>query len=243
MKPANDTIKERPILFSAPMVRALLAGRKSQTRRMVKPALADPLLRLCGRSDPAQPLRELTGQEFCDGKFHVWSRTRPHCDLLFRCPYGQPGDRLWVKETWRMKLSPGTQRTDDADDGASGRDGEDRIDTCPEIQYRAQGDSDPGPWKSALFMPRTASRISLEILAIRIERLQEISQTDAFAEGIRLPQPDLIYGTKTVLPSCLNADDQDAARGMYRALWENINGRHSWDANPLVWVIEFRHLN
>ena len=179
-------MKERPILFSAPMVRALLDGSKTQTRRVVK----HPLL--------------------CDLSFIVncgdgwWGDEEG--EVQARCPYGQPGDRLWVREAWTThacfdKVPP-------------------RDLTTRSIHYIADGEIETGKYRPPMFMPRWASRITLEITAVRIERLQDISETDALAEGI----------------------DQDtcAPIAVYRELWEQINGHASWDLNPWVWVIEFK---
>lgn len=129
--------KERPILFSGPMVRAILDGRKTQTRRIIKP------------QPPRQPICDAY-----DGKWYVEGET-----WLRSCPYGQPGDRLWVRETYRQ--------------GPSG------------IEYRADSDAFPlPPWRPAIHMPRWASRINLEITAICVERLRSIPLADIEAEGI-----------------------------------------------------------
>lgn len=175
-----SAIKERPILFKGEMVRAILAGRKTQTRRILK-------------FDPLDSYDFASCQE-----------------NLSRCPYGQSGDRLWVKETF-------------ATDGSG------------LLWWRADGDDQPkaGPWKPSIFMPRWASRITLEIVAVRVERLQEISARDCFAEGIERPKfPN--FGTDVTI--------RDNARNDYRLLWESINGPSSWDRNDWVWCISFRKL-
>ena len=164
---------ERPILFNGPMVRAILDGRKTMTRRIVKAGTRDD-----------------------------WNA----------CPYGVIGDRLWVRETWRC---------------FGGREYEYQQHQ-PSIIYRA--DDGPthneGGWRPSIFMPRWASRITLEITGVRVERLQDISEADAEAEGCTGDH---------------RADrDSDAAQE-FRSLWNQINGkRASWDSNPWVWVVEFR---
>lgn len=184
-------MKERPILFSAPMVRAILAGTKTQTRRAVKhPALATLSFVVdCGEG--------WWGDE--EGAVQV-------C-----CPYGQPGDRLWARETFYY----------DQEDA--------------ELLYRADGEFDSEQvdsgykWQSSIHMPRWASRITLEITGVRVERLQDISEGDAKAEGVIRPRP-------------LVDDDPCTHIDAFGDLWESINGPGSWDKNPWVWVVEFRRV-
>lgn len=211
-------MKERPILFSAPMVRALLAGTKTQTRRIVKPqpdfdtaravighhvddsnAAYDPLFNSIG-------LRE--GQAF--------GFVQPNIG----CPYGRPGDRLWVRETWAVHA---------IFDGRAPRD----IDAP--VTYAADGPMPDliGKLRPGIHMPRWLSRITLEITGVRVERLQDISEADASAEGC-----PLALHLRIVRP-----DRDDSARGWYRNLWEQINGAGSWDANPWVWALEFRRVD
>ena len=182
-------MKEHPILFSAPMVRALLNGSKTQTRRVVK-------------------FSGTNLETFID---HVPNKTA--C-----CPYGQPGDRLWVRETWRH-IEGGAIY--DAAGGTS-----DSFD--PETIYRADRENYPGPWKPSIFMPRWASRIILEITAVRVERLLKISEADAKAEGAQLSEGP-----------CTEPEFQSYTLG-YLNLWNSINGPDSWASNPWVWVIEFK---
>ena len=207
-------MKERPILFSGEMVRAILDGRKTQTRRIVKP---QP--KLFGGDD-----NHLGEWWMPVGGIH---RERWHC------PYGKPGDRLWVKEAfgeskvrdlsvtdrihlvhkaWRYKADAEIESTDGIfvcgrrDDGKA-------------IRTRA----DLYKWTSPLFMPREASRITLEITNIRVERLQDISFADVNAEG--LDTRDRF--TSWAVP--------------FIGLWDKINGKkHPWASNPWVWVVEFK---
>lgn len=198
-------MKERPILFSAPMVRAILEGRKTQTRRFVKPRKD----RLFGCV--LQP-NELAG-EINNGSF---------CNSF----YGKPGDRLWVRETWQHSNYPFGPLDHDCEifyradywDDPHGMDGE----KSPEGKYR--------DWKPSIHLPRWASRINLEITGVRIEPLQDISETDAKAEGVNEwfeNGPFTGMESKTFLTG-------------YRKIWELINGQGSWGKNPWVWVIEFK---
>jgi hypothetical protein len=186
-------LKERPILFSGEMVRALLTGAKTQTRRVVKwPEWA---------KDTDQAAYFLSRNPAI-AYFEEGSPKRQ-----FRCPYGAAGDRLWVRETWgRVEPLAGT----------SG------------LVYRADGWEDPTGhyrWTPSIHMPRAASRINLNVTGVRIERLQDISEVDALAEGAR---------------QYIDKDPDYGYAGWYRALWESINGPESWSDNPWVWVIEFQ---
>lgn len=189
-------MKSRPILFSAPMVRAILAGEKTQTRRVVKPQpifVADP---------------------------HVPFKT-PDADPkgLIPCPYGKPGDHLWVKETYRVPKSY---------DNIAPRDLH-----LTEVRYEVDGsekplvpwwDSDePGRIRQSIFMRKWMSRITLEITNIRVERLHEITAHDALAEGV---------GHNSMGNPVFD----------YEILWKSINGPGSWESNPWVWVVEFRKI-
>jgi len=218
--------RERGILFSAPMVRALLAGTKTQTRRIADRAVRHP--DLGNLYDPGALILEHEPQ-------HVIERA---------CPLGRPGDRLWVREAWRMPA--------DLDGYSGGRVAEMCIDAgyrlpWAPIQYEADGAQEswrhtgtpphdgpprPGRYRHARFMPRWASRLMLEITGVRVERLQDISGADAVAEGVSV-HPDHHTKPSTSIYSPVQA---------YRDLWEIINGAGSWDANPWVWVVEFRRL-
>lgn len=212
-------MKERPILFNAPMVRALLDGTKTQTQRV-----------LTTRPDCAHPNKaDLPGMR----------------QIMRTCPYGQPGDRLWVREAWHYRYSSSTPAANQFLHGIRYQaDG-----TCRElgpmpmdgIGLPKQRERRPDEswqeredylsaywrrWRPSIHMPRWVSRITLEITGVRVERLQDISVSDYIAEG------------------CHGGDhgDRYAAVEQYRALWESINGPGSWDANPWVWVVEFRRV-
>lgn len=177
-------MKERPILFSGPMVRAILEGRKTQTRRVVKPQPAHiPGIGTVLNIDT------ITGRA---------------------CPYGNPGDRLWVRETWahrRWMLGDASPN--------------------PTTVYRADGEDLKGcaRWRPSIHMPRWASRIALEVVSVRVERLQDISEDDAKAEGVT------IKGTSRY---------DGEARDAFEALWCSINGADSWEINPWCWCISFK---
>jgi hypothetical protein len=203
---------ERPILFSAPMVRAILDGRKTQTRRIVKPLLAFPAV---GRND--------IGQHGAD-----WWIEGPGDSLSapFRCPYGVPGDALWVREEFSghyayQGLPPRVWKPGSP------------------IWWGADGEPQAGDWtkpKPSIHMPRWASRIALRVTDVRVERLAAISERDARAEGIQTRGlPDW--------PEYRGADDLpwrfEFPRDAYEDLWEAINGPGSWAANPWVWVVTF----
>lgn len=218
-------MRERPILFSPPMVRSLLNCTKSQTRRMVKPQPFQSML------NPPNFENKKVGEIFIcpdlfDQKTSVFVEYegggRYHnmgTDVFARkhCPYGQPGDRLWVRETFTATADRETvlYRADDLfarmPKGDLGRDWD---------------------WTPSIHMPRWASRILLEIVSVRVERLQDIGISDCIAEGIELPP------VRADEPApCINAIDH------YKALWESINGPGTWAANPWVWVVEFRRLS
>lgn len=200
-------MKERPLLFSAPMVRAYLAGMKTQTRRIVK----DTDVRDVGAFGIAAYVTSRAVKER--------GRTIGNRDITKTCPYGGPGDRLWVKETfvYRTKHNRYYYRANHPVHDPYAHDG----------------------WRPSIFMPRKASRITLEITEVRIERLQEISEEDACAEGA----PMLVVGHGTITPDDLKAEPGYWSPNLYRAgyedLWESINGPGSWEANPWVWAISF----
>jgi hypothetical protein len=173
---------ERGILFSAPMVRALLAGTKTQTRRVAR---------------PKRSIEPMTDE----------------------CPFGMPGDRLWVREAWTYAgtLDPGivVYRAD--------------YPACVPERFENIPPAEALKWRPSIHMPRAASRIALEVTEVRVERLQEISEADAAAEGIQ----ELIDA---------GVDHDGTPRDTYRTLWEALNGAGSWDANPFVWAVSFRRV-
>ncbi|MBK0415245.1 hypothetical protein JD974_12595 [Chromobacterium haemolyticum] len=217
-------MKERPILFSGEMIRALLAGTKTQTRRVIK-----------FKQTPCMSIEENDS-----GKLWPW---REDCDnggdIWYPCPYGQPGDRLWVRETWGVISHSWNEKGEMVDwkpDRPATAIHELPFGKCyysGHVIYAADGpnewsDDDDGGgeprslWHPSIHMPRAASRILLQIANIRVERLQDISESDVIAEGC---PSEILYG-----------------RGWYRDLWEELHGAGSWEANPWVWVIEFEKL-
>lgn len=245
-------MKERGILFSAPMVRALLDGSKTQTRRVLKPQPDEHHWQLL----PGYELKRskiVTINDRCAVKFSHSIPQNPHWDTALDwllCPYGQPGDRLWVRETWM----PDAPRNGEWPDVAFYGCGMSPLDLIPECYrhpwhclHRATYEGcELRGWKPSIHMPRWASRITLEITGVRVERLQDISETDCVAEGIRISgkerRSDACYG----IYECRMPDGKthfnDSAHDLYRTLWKQINGPDSWDANPWVWVVEFKRI-
>jgi hypothetical protein len=226
--------KERPILFSAPMVRAILEGRKTVTRRAVKGSGLNFL------ADFTPEYVALPENRFC--------------------PYGKPGDRLWVRESWQDVHSA------QVNDGRYTQQGRAGIPGPPGVTYqtiyRADGpypvvyhshahpyrmlQPDPAHgmtapaeggytgWTPSIHMPRWASRILLEITDVRVERLQDISRADIRAEGLQCP-PELASDDAS-------PNYRDWFPTAWQELWEAINGAGSWTANPWVWVVEFKRV-
>ena len=196
-------MKERPIIFSGPMVRAILEGRKTQTRRVVKPQHDCSF-------DGLAPAREYLGRKHFGswGAYFGWA--------FVPCPYGPAGTRLWVRETHYVERA--------------GHDGETGF-----ILYKAsEPDMIVSRWRPSIHMPRWASRILLEVEDVRLERVQDISDLDALAEGIQ------VIGRTEV-----NDLSRGKFRHAFRALWDSINAKrgHGWDKNPWVWVVQFRVVN
>lgn len=216
-------MKERPILFSAPMVRAILAGTKTQTRRVMKPQVQQITIKddcgivtYAGAALPRKPKG-----------WWLWPNATEN--VLEICPYGQPGDRLWVRETHAPQADCWAAWEHEMEGYNAG--------PKPIIHYRADG-GDPfiDKWRPAIHMPRFASRINLEITAVRVELLRDISEQDARAEGIT-DGGCLNCGNTEADCGCLNPKPD--ARDAFINLWESINGPGSWALNPWVWVIEF----
>ncbi|MBJ2265150.1 hypothetical protein [Pseudomonas sp. MF6787] len=210
-------IKERPILFSAPMVRAILDGRKTVTRRAIK----------------VQPHIDASGN-FCVGSSNYgqdgYGKPVTKHFVNGCCPYGKPGDRLWVRETFIDLRGTGVEHHP-APDG-------------PLQRYAYAADCRPGShsdearkdfglkYKPSIHMPRAACRILLEITEVRVERLQDISRADIRAEGLQCP-PEL--ASDDVSPNY-----RDWYPAAWRELWDSTGG--NWDSNPWVWVVEFKRV-
>ena len=218
-------MKERPILFSGPMVRAILEGRKTQTRRIVRPRNGYP--RIDGEITPT------SADQWTD---------------FGTCPHGHVGDRLWVKETWRPAfhedLYCAVQYAADSSYRKPEFDDEDRglrfSDLCDQCGGHAE------PWHPSIHMWQEMSRLTLEITGVRAERLHEISEADAIAEGVQTERdhyggdvPLKVHGSVAWHRYDEKACSAVSAVESYRTLWESINGAGLWDANPWVWVIDF----
>lgn len=206
-------MKERPIIFSAPMVRAILSGAKTQTRRVVPTMVTGGRVEYPGKRD---------GRGF--SRVNWLDTAEGMAQAAQDCKHGRPGDKLWVKETWGAvpHMMGGVQ---------------------PEtLRYRADGEyqNERGTWRwrSSIHMPRWASRITLEITGVRVERLQDISEADALSEGVAQVVRDRLPAQQCGEYDAIDVDPVE----LYRDLWESINGHGSWDANPWVWVIEFKKL-
>lgn len=227
-------MKERPILFSAPMVRAILAGTKTQTRRVVKP----------------QPIQATTAvgtwhhPDDADGRgYRFWSfgpdpdhpgREYIQPDWAIPCPYGPPGDRLWVRENFSpiypQDPSYNGGNPIEYDYQATYKHG-DRLGDLMGVKKK---------WKPSIHMPRWASRITLEVTDVRVERLQDISEADADAECFGGDYPGKVL--PDLFPGPVGRWSHLSMAQCYGRLWESINGPGSWDANPWVWVVGFNKL-
>jgi len=225
-------MSERPILFSGAMVRAILDGRKTQTRRIFKrkhgplTSMPESVHRLadCGwgfisppEPDETRALRIIGGGPG------------------YQCPYGQPGDRLWVRETWRPVMESWRSFVEYAAGGTTlDNVNRDRLAPLTRLALRFPGarrDRNSEAWHPSIHMPRWASRISLEVKAVRVERLQDISEADILAEGVTVASIAALTGIPwSDMPTLYHA---------WRTLWEYINGMESWLDNPWVWVVEF----
>lgn len=212
-------MKETPILFIAPMVRAILDGRKTQTRRIMKPQpqfLTGRGNRIYANCDFKKSWEDIPGTGEGSG--------------LQDCPFGAVSDRLWVRETWRPK-------THNFPTGWK-----------YEYRATAEQDLTPtdGSWKPSIFMPRDACRIRLEITDIRVERLNDISEADAISEGIESFRPVPGDGfPETLYKRYSNVGGRPGdwithPELSFRSLWEKINGPVSWAQNPYVWVVKFK---
>lgn len=215
-------MRERPILFNGAMVRAILAGQKTQTRRAVTGVRGDNCLSL------KKPTKTRSGiiTHVLDAPGHGL------------CPFGQPGDRLWVRETWM----PGYYHEADHEDGPKvsvihRADNAEATVAAPsyelaeqwEREFSEDGDEAP-PWRPSIHMPRWACRLVLEITDVRVERLHAISEADALAEGI----------DHEAMNGYALAGMHRSAGFAFRDLWTSTGG--DWDSNPWVWVIEFKRV-
>ena len=216
-------MREHPLLMKGPLVRATLAGLKTQTRRPIKP----------------QPDDDIVDVEY-DAIADLWlGNTQEDNDLGYtsswamRCPLGQDGDRLWVRETWQHFQNVGQRAAD-----------------FPEYQrfpancfYRAD-ESNPrtkplsGKWRPSLLMPRWACRLVLPLVSVRVERVQDITEEDAKAEGV---EPVLMRGIGSY-PEWMRPTMRGGHQKAFELLWKQIYGDALWDVNPWVWVAEWKEI-
>lgn len=188
-------MNERGMIFNAEMVRAILDGRKTQTRRPIK----------------WKQTRFTEMAERDDGSLWPWAEDCERGgDIWFACPFGEVGDRIWVRETFCA--------VPDHEEPAG----------CSALLYAADGNGPYGKWTPSIHMPRWASRLTLEITGVRVERLRDLSEDDAKSEGITPPSGGVLPGWEY--------------RINFRDLWMDIYGTDNWEANPWVWVIEFKRV-
>ena len=250
-------MKTRPILMNGPMVRAVLSGQKTQTRRLVK-GIVEDVRRGDWYADRRLVHKPTCQLGFCetvdDGVLACDGYDLEPNGAGIRSPYGGPGDRLWVRETWGLfDTEP--------------KDGE-----KAKVFYRAtDGDRDElryQLWRPSIHMPRWASRITLEVVSVRVERLQDITEADAIAEGVTvhtLPEEWQAARARVGGPNVSISLDREPSQALieelelydvrhyparpvmaavqaFERLWESINGPGSWAANPWVWRIEFKRV-
>jgi hypothetical protein len=226
---------EHPIIFSGPMVRALLAGTKTQTRRLVR--LGSMAAEPDSDFEPGERWGYTRIGQRDDGAWRVWMTEYPEeGSVTVRCPYGQPGDRLWVREKWAAGacseglrpncLSPAFYwglRSDNTGLWYSADAAEPLHPVTPR-----------GKWRPSIHMPRWASRLTLEVTEVRAQRLQSITEADARAEGF----------SSESMPARVNCKPGTVAffdpRHWFAVLWDSINSKRApWIENPWVWVISF----
>lgn len=219
-------MKERPILFSTEMVQAILEGRKSQTRRVIK--------------IPNGIRRSSIGDSIYEGEIdglHQWYDSRGGNVFGFLCPYGQPGDGLWVRETWGVCQLDGPDHiTKEYPNVLYRTDSSTRLILCDGVWKYA---NDKFKWRPSIFMPRWASRITLEVVNVRVERVRDITEDDALAEGC-VGSP--CGCDRYMCTDCMNTGWIEPPTLDYMFLWNKINAKrgYGWDVNPWVWVVEFR---
>jgi hypothetical protein len=210
---------ERPILFSTPMVQAILEGRKTMTRRIVK----------------IENIQEIS--KFDDEYWlkHVKNADGSFSGSCIKCPYGKVGDILYVRETYNSDYSFKDSMNKPFPPGILYRA------TTPILPF------DGDKWKSSMFMPKSAARIFLEITDILVERLNDISEEDSINEGVEVYKKNYVLcGDGTAYKKYDKNGETIAysqARNSFMSLWKSINGAESWDLNPWVWVVKFKQIS
>jgi hypothetical protein len=221
-------MKEHPILFSSAMVKAILAGTKTQTRRVIK-RLPCQCYDVAAFDPQEMSARTPEGHQTTGHSGRWWCRACTSDQDAVNCPLGAPGDRLWCKENFKYVEDLHPEKC------------------CTIIEYQADGsrcnagwaddagntlkqvERDRKRWRPSIFMPRWASRITLEVTGVRVERLQDISEEDAKAEGVSSEWLKTAAGREGLVP-------------VFMQLWRSINGPKSWESNPFVWAISFRRI-
>lgn len=227
----------RPIILAAESVRAIIDGRKTQTRRVVKWPVA---------ADADEVFAWFAGQEIRDTWPHVshdglYQHSPRGLQWLGPCPFGSPGDTLWVREAWYYDIDPlgpipKEKPANHLMEHLYYRANGECCEQIPECQCAETG---PTRWRSPLHMPRWASRLTLRVKAVRVERVQAISEADCVAEGAEETTRQIMHTDGT--PS--RDIDIIPARIAYAEVWDRINGkRHPWASNPFCWVIEFERI-
>lgn len=193
----------KPILFSTQMVQAILEGRKTQTRRVLKP---QPLVHneVIKMPIPVDEYSKVLKQYVKKGYTEIYTKGVLQGMIAPKCPFGEVGDTIWVRETWQTWA----------------------LGWIYKASYGADLPQNV-KWKPSIFMPKEACRIFLKITNIRVERLQDISESDAECEGAKKMPLENLGGA---FPN---------HKSGFESLWQSINGKESWDSNPYVWVIEF----
>ena len=219
----GEEMKERPVIFNGEMVRAILAGRKTQTRRVMKVqppegwwplnsfGVEDPIARTYTKAVVDRHGYMQAGPQVFGVADETWGAVSP---------FGQQGDRLWVRETHREVGYSECGCSDHCECKKGG------------YAYRADGFDGEEKWTPSIHMPRSACRLLLEITDVRVERLNDINEQDAIAEGMD-------DGSS---PAAIAAGWFEKPSRAFRRLWERIYGQESWDSNPWVWVVEFKQV-
>lgn len=226
-------MKERGMIFNGEMVRAILDGRKTQTRRImaIQPEHSELGLR-----------RVIDSKNGRDNGKYFWSQSDARGlkmrSKVFGCPYGEVGDRIWVRETYQGPLFDYERMESYLEDSSKFEKPEFcvyRADGNPAPEFYDADDNLHCGWRPSIHMPRWDSRILLEITVIRVERLNTISQADAIAEGAPPSHPSI---------DCVSQEYgfPDFSRSWFGQTWQHIYGEESWQSNPWVWVIEFKRV-
>jgi hypothetical protein len=205
-------MKEHPILFTGDMVRAILDGRKTETRRMIKP----------------QPNTEIACLYYqrIGSIFRGYMPPGEPADVPdIKCPYGSPGDHLWVRETFQPHPEAGVIYPEGCIPSNT---------VCYAADFSKEDYDICKPWRTSIHMPRWASRITLEVVDIRVERVQDITVEGAKAEAAVCHPGDYVIGQ----------EDRDITKFLFGALWDSINKKrgYSWESNPLIWVVQFKRI-